>query len=408
MENQETVCALDIGTSKICALIADLSEPDGVPRVLGVGQAPADGLRRGVVVDLDCTVRSIAQAVTDAELMAQAKVDTVICGIGGDQVKSINSRGVVAIHGGHQEVTSADVERAIQAARAVLLPTDREIIHCMPVSFTMDDQPGIKDPVGMSGRRLEVEVHLVTGAVNTAQNIARALELADLGVADFVLQSVASGWAVLDEDEKEIGTLVIDIGGQTTDIAVFFEGTIRHTATIGVGGRNVTNDVAIGLRIGAEVAEEVKRMYGAALAEDVPPDEVCTIPGTPGRPSRDVTRSVLAQIIEPRMEEIYALCRRELEISPYRGQMGSGCVITGGAVQIEGATRLAERTLGMPVKLGYPRGVGGLTDLIASPTFATAVGLVRQAGIDTRLVPGPQSFWTGIKDHLQEILKEYM
>jgi cell division protein FtsA len=402
------VCALDIGTSKICALIADVSEPDGVPRVLGVGTAPAEGLRRGVVVDLDKTVRSIAQAVTDAELMAQTKVDQVICSVGGDQVKSINSRGVVAIHGAHQEVTPADVERAVGAARAVLLPTDREIIHCLPVCFTMDDQPGIKDPVGMTGRRLEVEVHLVTGAVNTAHNITRALELADLGVQDLILQSVASGWAVLDRDEMEMGTLVIDIGGMTTDIAIFLEGSIRHTSSIAVGGRNVTNDLAIGLRIGADVAEELKRMYGSALADLVSPDEVCKIPGTPGRPSRDVARVVLAQIIEPRMEEIFTLCKRELDLSPYRGQMGSGCVITGGAVLMEGATRLAEEALGMPVKLGYPRGVGGLTDLIASTGFATAVGLIRQSAMVSRRTLVPSGLFDRVKDKLSEMMKDYM
>jgi len=404
----EPVCALDIGTSKICALIADINEPDGIPRILGVGQAPSEGLRRGVVIDLDKTVRSIAQSVTDAELMAQVKVDSVICGIGGDQVKSINSRGVVAIHNAHYEVMPTDVERAIAAARAVLLPVDREIIHCLPVAFTMDDQPGIKDPVGMTGRRLEVEVHLVTGAVNTAQNIARALELADLGVADLVLQSVASGWAVLDEEEKDLGTMVIDMGGQTTDIAIFLEGSIRHTACLGVGGRNVTNDLAIGLRIGAEVAEELKRMYGACLAELVPPDEVCTVPGTPGRPGREVERSILAAIIEPRMEEIFSLCKRELELSPYRQAISGGCVITGGGVQIEGACKQAERILKMPVKLGYPRGVGGLTDLIASPAFATSVGLLRQAATSPTVPQENGAIFTKVRNRISEFIREYM
>jgi cell division protein FtsA len=404
----EPLCALDIGTNKICALIADVNEPDGVPRVLGVGQAPAEGLRRGVVVDLEKTVRSIAQSITDAELMAQVKIDRVICGIGGDQVKSINSRGVVAIPPGHHEVNQADVDRALAAARAVLLPADREIIHCLPVAFTMDDQPGIKDPIGMTGRRLEVEVHIVTGAVNTAQNITRALELAGLGVADLVLQPVASGWAVLDDEERDIGTLVIDIGGQTTDIAVFLEGSIRHTACIGVGGRNVTNDLAIGLRIGAEVAEELKRMYGSCIAANVPSDEICTIPGTPGRPPRDVERSFLAEVIEPRMEEIFSLCKREFDVSPYRSSINGGCVITGGAVQIEGACELAEKVLGMPVKLGYPRGVGGLTDLIASPIFATAVGLIRQAAFEPAVRRERGPMWQRMRSRLGEILREYI
>lgn len=408
MQLTEPVCALDIGTSKISALIADVTEPDGIPRILGVGQAPAEGLRRGVVVDLDKTVRSIAQSVTDAELMAQVKIDSVICGLGGDQVKSINSRGVVAIHSANHEVTQADVDRAIAAARAVLLPADREVIHCLPVTFTMDDQPGIKDPIGMTGRRLEVEVHIVTGAVNTAQNITRALELAGLGVGDLVLQSVASGWAVLDDDERDIGTLVIDMGGQTTDVAIFLEGSIRHTACLGVGGRNVTNDLAIGLRIGAEVAEELKRMYGACREEEVPSDEVCTIPGTPGRPRREVERRILAAIIEPRMEEIFALCKRELNVSPYRGSVAGGCVITGGGVQIEGACELAERVLEMPVKLGYPRGVGGLTDLIASPAFATCVGLVRQAAVEppVRREEGP--LFDRVRNRIAEFIREYM
>lgn len=402
------VCALDIGTSMIRTLIADVSELDGVPRILGVGQAPAEGLRRGVVVDLERTVRSIAQSVTDAELMAQIKVDDVVCSIGGDQIKSINSRGVVAIHGAQQEVKAADVERVIAAAKAVLLPTDREIIHCLPVSFTMDDQPGIKDPVGMTGRRLEVEVHLVTGAVNTAHNIARALELSDLGVTDLILQSVASGCAVLDDDERDIGTLVIDVGGQATDVAIYLEGTIRHTSCLGVGGRNITNDLAIGLRIGADVAEELKRMYGACVARAVPPDEVCTIPGPPGRPGQKVTRTVLAQIIEPRMEEIFSLCKRELDLSPYKNLLNGGCVITGGAVQIEGACDLAERVLGMPAKLGYPRGVGGLTDLIASPSYATAVGLIRHCTIERNVLVEHGPMWERVRDRLSDFLREYM
>jgi len=312
------------------------------------------------------------------------------------------------VHGAQQEVTPADVERAIQAARAVLLPTDREIIHCLPVSFTMDDQSGIKDPVGMTGRRLEVEVHLVTGAVNTASNITRALELADLGVQDLILQSVASGWAVLDKDEMEMGTLVIDVGGMTTDVAIFLEGSIRHTSSLPVGGRNVTNDLAIGLRIGAEVAEELKRMYGSACLDMVPPDEVCKIPGPPGRPGQDVARTLLAEIIEPRMEEIFTLAKRELDLSPYRGQMGSGCVITGGAVLIEGATRTAERALDLPVKLGYPRGVGGLTDLIAQPSYATAVGVIRHAAQEPPQAAAHGPLFSRVRHRLSDFLREYM
>ncbi len=376
MEDEEILVGLDIGTTKVEAIIAkDLGE--GEFDVIGVGVSPSEGLKKGVVVNLEKTVESITKAVRDAELMAGLKVDSVFAGIAGDHIRSLNSRGVIAISEPHNEVTKRDVERVIEAAKAVAIPMDREVLHVLPLEFWVDDQPGIKDPVGMMGVRLEVEVHIVTGAVTSAQNIYRSIRKAGLKVDDLVLQPLASSYAVLSPDEKKLGVALIDIGGGTADIAIFYDGCIRHTAVVGWGGENVTKDIAIGLRTPLEQAERIKRNYGSALPSLVEPDEQIDVPGVGGREPRPVSRRILAQIIEPRVEEIFTLALREIRRSDFADLLAAGVVLTGGASIMEGMAELAEQVFDMPAKVGTPVAPGGLTDLVSSPIHATGLGLIK-------------------------------
>jgi len=375
MGSDNVVVALDIGTTKIGAVIAEVSD-DGEPKVVGVGTSVSEGLRRGVVVNLEKTVKSISKAVADAELMAGIEARSVFAGIAGDHIRSINSRGVIAVSGTNREITRSDVNRVVDAAKAVAIPMDREIIHVLAQEFIVDDQPGIKDPVGMAGVRLEAEVHIVTGAVTSAQNIYKSIQRAGMGVKDLVLEPLASSFAVLSPEEKELGVMLLDVGGGTTDVAVFFEGSIRHTAVIGLGGNNVTGDIAIGLRTSIAQAEKIKVEKGCALASMVQEDEMITVPGIGGRQERQVPRSLLTSIIQPRMEEIFSLCLRELRRTDYADLLAAGVVITGGASVMPGVTELAEQVFDMPVKLGIPTGFGGLVDLAQNPMHATGVGLV--------------------------------
>lgn len=376
-----TVVGLDIGTTKIGCIITEL-EDAGKIKVVGVGTAPSEGLRKGVVVNLEQTVHSIQSAVADAERMAGVKVHSVFAGIAGDHIRSINSRGVIAVSRTDKEITKADVDRVIEAAKAVAIPMDREIIHVLPQEFIVDDQAGIMEPIGMSGVRLEAEVHIVTGAVTSAQNIFKSITRAGLEVRDIVLEPLASSYAVLSPDEKELGVALLDIGGGTTDIAIFFEGSIRHTAVIGLGGNNVTNDIAIGLRCPVNRAEEIKKASGNAIAAHISPDEFVRVPGVGGRGEREVSRQVLASIIEPRMEEIFQLAYREIKKTDYADMLAAGVVITGGAAGLENLAELGEQVFGMPVKVGYPTSkMTGLVDAIKEPMFATAVGLV-QYGVE--------------------------
>lgn len=369
------ITGLDIGTTKIAVIIAENTDSDEL-KIIGVGTSPSEGLRRGVVVNLDRTIRSIQAAIEEAERIAGVQISDVFAGIAGDHIRSINCRGVVAVAGQYNEITQADIRRVIDAAMAVALPIDREILHILPQEFIVDDQRGIKDPVGMSGVRLEAEVHIVTGAITSAQNIYRSIGRAGMKVMDLVLEPLASSYAVLAEDEKELGVIVIDLGGGTTDFAMFFEGCIRHTAVVGLGGKNVTNDIALGLRTPVEQAETIKIQHGCALHKNGDREEIIEVPGVGGRPPRRVSKALLVEIIQPRMEEILSLAYTEIKKSDYIHLMTAGVVLTGGGSMLNGTVELAEEIFDMPVKLGVPTRFTGLTDLARSPIHATGVGLV--------------------------------
>jgi cell division protein FtsA len=373
-----TFVGLDIGTTKISCIIAEQAA-SGDLDVVGVGNAASEGLRRGVVVNLEKTVASIERAVDEAERMAGVSVKGVHAGIAGDHIRSINSRGVIAVSRRDNEIGPADVERVVEAAKAVAIPTDREIIHVIPQSFIVDDQDGIKDPVGMSGVRLEAEVHIITGAVTSAKNICRSIQRAGLRVYDLVLQPLASSHAVLAPEERDLGVVLIDVGGGTTDVAVFFEGSIRHTAIIPYGGSNVTSDIAIGLRTPMDKAEHIKIEHGCALTAMVLPGEELVVPGVGGRAERAISRQVLASMIEPRLEEIFTLANKEVKKNHFAELLGGGIVLTGGSSLMVGMAELAEQVFEMPVRCGVPRGIGGLTANVADPRYATGVGLVLHA-----------------------------
>ncbi len=369
------VVGLDIGTSKVGVVIGDV-DPQGGVMVLGVGISPSEGLRQGVVVDLDLAVRSIERAMHEAQLTAGVEVERVVVGIAGDHVRSVNSRGVVAVSRADHEITQNDVNRVIDAAKAIALPIDREVLHVLPQEFIVDNQDGIKNPVGISGVRLEAEVHIVTGAVTSAMNLVRSVKRAGLKVAGLVLEPLASSYSILDENEKKLGVALIDLGGGTTDIALFYENAIRHTAVIGLGGQNITNDIALGLRTPLEQAESIKRKFGCGHKDLVSKHEMFTVPGLGGRGPREVSRDLLVSIIQPRLEEIYSLAAKEIKRSEFGDMLGAGVVLTGGGSLLEGSVPLAEEIFGMPAKLGIPQGFTGMVDTATSPIFATGVGLV--------------------------------
>ena len=373
--NRQIIVGLDIGTSKIGVVIGEVGE-DGRVHILGVGVNPSDGLKQGVVIDVDLAVRSIERAVGEAQLTAGVEVEEVIVGIAGDHIRSVNSRGVVAVSRADHEITQNDVTRVIDAAKAVALPIDREVLHVLPQEFIVDNQAGIKNPVGISGVRLEAEVHIVTGAVTSAQNLVRSVQKAGLRVVGLVLEPLASSYAVLDKSEKDLGVVLIDLGGGTTDIALFYDGSIRHTAVIGLGGQNVTNDIALGLRTPLEQAEAIKRKHGCAHEKLVSKNETFMVPGIGGRGPREVSRTFLTSIIQPRMEEVFSLASKEIKRSDFGELLGAGVVLTGGGSLLEGSMVLAEEVFGLPVKVGLPQGFTGLVESAASPIFSTGVGLV--------------------------------
>jgi cell division protein FtsA len=375
MAGEERIVGLDIGTTKIATIIAEIDGSEK-PKIVGIGTSPSEGLKRGVVINLEKTVESIASAVEDAEMVAGVKVDSVFCGIAGDHIRSINSRGVIAVSRSDHEITSTDVEKVIEAAKTVALPMDREIIHVLPQEFTVDDQSGIKDPVGMIGVRLETEVHIVTGAVTAAQNIYRSVKKAGLEIQDLVLQPLASSHALLSPDEEELGVALIDLGGGTTDFAIFFDGSIRHTGVVGLGGKNVTNDIAIGLRTPVDQAEEIKKVYGSALSSLVASDEMIEVPAVGGGEPKQISRNVLAAIIEPRLEEILSLTMQEMKKSNYFDLLATGIVLTGGGSLMEGVAQLTEKIFDVPVRTGKPQGINGLEERAKSPIYATGVGLI--------------------------------
>jgi cell division protein FtsA len=367
------VVGLDIGTTKICAVAGEITA-DGNLDIIGLGTSQSRGLRKGVVINIDSTVESIKKAVEEAELMAGVEIDSVFAGIAGGHIKGFNSRGVIAIK--DKEVTQADVERVIDAAKAVAIPMDREVIHVLPQEFIIDDQDGIKEPLGMSGVRLEAEVHIVTGAVTSAQNIIKSCNRAGLEVRDIVLQQLASSYAALTEDEKELGVALVDVGGGTTDIAIFVQGSIWHTSVLALGGNHITNDLAVGLRTPTTEAEKLKKKAGCALTSLVKGDDTVEVPSVGGRDARVISRHVMAEIIEPRAEEIFALARREIQRSGFEEMIASGVVISGGSVILDGMPELAEQVFDLPVRRGAPREIGGLVDIISSPIYTTGTGLV--------------------------------
>lgn len=377
MSHAHIITGLDIGTTKIAVVMAEMGPDDEIPRIVGLGVVPSDGLRRGVVVDLEKTVRSISKAVSDAELMAGVSAENVIAGIAGDHIRSINSHGVIAVSRSDNEITESDVARVIDAARAVAIPADREVIHVLPQEFIIDEQSGIKVPVGMSGVRLEAEVHIVTAASTAVRNIYRAINRCELEVKALVLESLASSYAILTDEEQELGVAVVDLGGGTSDIAVYFDNSIRHTSTVPLGGKNVTNDIAIGLRTPIEQAEDLKIKYGAALPSMVDADEMISVPGVGSRSTREISQNVLATIIGPRMEEILNMAQREIKKANYPETLAAGVVLTGGGALLPGTAELAEQIFDMPVRIGIPRGFDGLTDVATSPIHATGVGLVQ-------------------------------
>ena len=382
----DLVVGLDVGTTKICAVIAAPRGAAGLD-VVGVGAAPSRGLRRGVVVNIDSTVEAIKQAVAEAEQMAGVEVAAVYAGVAGGHIRSVNSRGVVAISGKDREVTQTDVDRAVDAARAINIPQDREIIHVLPQTFMIDDADGVREPIGMSGVRLEVEAHIVTGAVTSVQNVIRSVNRAGLSVQDIVLEPIASSEAVLFHDERELGVVVIDIGGGTTDVALLRDGAIWHTAILPLGGVHITNDIAVGLRTPMADAEDLKKRYGCALTALVPAEETVDVPSVGGRKPRQLSRQVLSEIIQPRVEEIFTLVARELTRAGFSEAATAGVVVTGGTSILQGVPELAESVFDQPVRRGIPGDVGGLADVIRSPIYSTAVGLALYGA--RRQTPGP-------------------
>ena len=366
------VVGLDIGTSKVCAVIGEMTE-NGV-EIIGVGSHPSQGLRKGVVINIEGTVNSLKKAVEEAGLMAGCEVHTVFTSISGGHIKAFNSHGIVAVK--NKEVTQRDLERVIDAARAVAIPMDRNVIHVLPQEYVIDDQDGIREPLGMSGVRLEAKVHIVTGAATSAQNIVKCCNRTGLNVAEIVLAPLAAAEAVLSDEERELGVVLIDVGGGTTDIAIYHDGTVKHTAVVGIGGNHVTNDIAAGLRTPFNDAERIKQRHGFARASMVTVDERVDVPGVAGKGGGSVSRQILCEIIEPRLDEIFGLVQKEVAKAGFEGALTSGIVITGGSMLLPGAVEMAERSFGLPVRLGVPARVRGLIDIIGTPTYATGVGLV--------------------------------
>lgn len=375
MDNKQIIVGLDIGTTKIDVIIGEMSDNFDV-RVVGVGTSPSEGLRRGVVVNIDATVRSIQKAVEEAELMAGIDVKEVYVGVAGKHIKSINAHGIVAVSGRDNEITRVDVKRVIEQASTINLPTDKEIIHVIPQGFIVDEQTGIKDPVGMNGVRLEADVHIVTANSSSVQNIYKSVERAGIKVADVVLEPLASSYAVLENDERELGVGVLDVGGGTTDLAVFKGDAIRYTSCLDLGGENVTNDVAMGISTPREKAEDIKRKWGTCRMSSLIRDEYVTVPGVGGREDKQVSKEFLAKIVRARMAEIFHLVAKNIDKSRLREKMGAGLVLTGGASMVDGSVELAEEIFGMSAKLGIPRSTSGLSDTVGTPFHATGLGLL--------------------------------
>jgi cell division protein FtsA len=367
------IVGLDIGTNKVAAIVGEISA-DGELEIIGIGSHPSRGLKKGVVVNIESTVQSIQRAVEEAELMAGCQIDSVYVGIAGSHIRSLNSHGIVAVR--DSEVYPQDIERVLDAAQAMAIPADQRILHILPQEYIIDNQEGVKQPLGMSGVRLEAKVHMVTCSVNAAQNIEKCVERCGLKVNDMILEQLASSYAVLTEDERDLGVCLVDIGGGTTDIAIFTHGAIRHTSVIPIAGDQVTNDIAMALRTPTQYAEEIKIKYACALTQLARPDEIIQVPGVGDKPARELSRQALAEVVEPRYDELFTLIQAELRRSGYESMVGAGIVLTGGASKIEGVIELAEEVFHMPVSQGTPRNVAGLKDIVRNPVYATGVGLL--------------------------------
>lgn len=367
------IVGLDIGTSKVVAIVGEVAA-DGSIEVVGIGSHPSKGMKKGVVVNIESTVQSIQRAVDEAELMAGCQIHSVYVGIAGSHIRSLNSHGIVAIK--EQEVVSQDLERVIDAARAVAIPADQKVLHVLPQEYVIDSQEGIKEPQGMSGVRLEAKVHLVTCAVNASQNIEKCIRRCGLEVEDIILEQLASSYSVLTDDERELGVCLVDIGGGTTDIAIFTEGSIRHTGVIPIAGDQVTNDIAMALRTPSQYADEIKIRYACALTQLAGADQTIKVPSVGDRPPRDLSRQSLAEVVEPRYDELFTLIQAEVRRSGFEDLIPSGIVLTGGTSKMEGAAELAEEIFHMPVRVGYPQSTEGLADIVRNPIYSTSVGLL--------------------------------
>ena len=399
------IVGLDIGTSKVVAIVGEIS-PQAEIEIIGIGSHPSKGLKKGVVVNIESTVHSIQRAVEEAELMAGCQIHSVYAGIAGSHIRSLNSHGIVAIR--DREVTPGDVERVIDAARAVAIPADQKILHILPQEFVIDEQDGIREPVGMCGVRLEAKVHMVTGAVSAAQNIIKCVRRCGLEVDDIILEQLASSYSVLTEDEKDLGVCLVDIGGGTTDLAVFTEGSIRHTAVIPIAGDQVTNDIAVALRTPTQYADEIKIKYACALTQLAASDDTIEVPSVGDRAPRRLARQTLAEVVEPRYEELLTLVQAELRRSGFEDLIAAGIVLTGGSSKIEGLVELAEEVFHMPVRLGIPQSVIGLVDVVRNPIYATGVGLLlfgysnrEQRVLEAGLGKGLRSVWERMKGWFQ-------
>ena len=370
--NEHIIVGLDIGTTKICAIVGEMHEK-GVD-IIGIGASPSRGLRKGVVINIETTVNSIKTAIEEAERMAGCDIQSVYAGIAGSHIRGFNSHGIVAVKKG--EVSQTDIDRVIDAAKAVAIPVDREIFHILPQEFIVDDQDGIKEPLGMSGVRLEANIHIVTGAVTSAQNIVKCAQRCALNVSDIVLEQLASAFSVLSEDEKELGVALVDIGGGTTDVAIFSEGCIQHTSAIAIGGYHLTNDIAVGLRTPQTNAEELKKQFGHACADLMSKEETIEVRSIGTREPRRLPRRIIGEILEPRVREVFELIACEIERTQLRHLLASGVVLTGGTTLLPGMIELAEEVLDLPVRLGTPKDIGGLTNVVNSPIYSTGVGLV--------------------------------
>ena len=399
--DKSLLVGLDIGTSKIACLVGELKDDDQI-EIIGIGTHPSRGLKKGVVVDIESTVQSIQRAVEAAELMADCEIHSVHVGIAGSHIRSLNSHGITAIK--EIEVTQADVDRVIEAARAVAIPTDQKILHILPQEFIIDDQEGIREPIGMCGVRLEARVHMVTGAASAAQNIVKCVRRCGLEVDDLVLAQLSSSYAVLGEDEKELGVCMVDIGGGTTDLAVFTDGAIRHTAVIPIAGDQVTNDIAVALRTPTQHAEQIKIHHACALTQLAANGDNIEVPSIGDRPPRRLSRQTLAEVVEPRYEELLTLLHNELRRSGFEDLIAGGVVLTGGSAKMRGLIELAEEVFHMPVRLGVPNRVLGMSEVVDNPIHATGVGLLmyaRQHRLARRAEPSEGPGWRGLLARLR-------